>query len=169
MAEMEPETTLGGSLLVPSVQELAEQPLTSVPERYIRTDQEPPSMASDCHKEIPVIDMQRLLISGDSVESSAELHKLHSACKDWGFFQLINHGASSSVVEKAKHEIKELFRLPKEEKKELWQEPGDISGFGQAFVVSDEQKLDWGDLFYMVTLPPHLRKPQLYSKLPQSF
>ena len=83
--------------------------------------------------------------------------------------QLINHGVSSTLVEKVKLEIEELFKLPMEEKKKYWQEPGDIQGFGQLFVVSEEQKLDWADLFYLVTLPTHMRKPNLFSKLPLSF
>ncbi|GAY31841.1 hypothetical protein CUMW_272440 [Citrus unshiu] len=55
-----------------------------------------------------------------------------------------------------------------EEKKKYWQYPGEVEGFGQAFVVSEEQKLDWGDLFFMTTLPVHLRKPHLFPKLPPS-
>ncbi|RVW66995.1 Protein SRG1 [Vitis vinifera] len=39
-----------------------------------------------------------------------------------------------------------------DEKKKFWQKPGEVEGFGQAFVVSEEQKLDWGDLFFMSTL-----------------
>jgi hypothetical protein len=65
-----------------------------------------------------------------------------------------------------KLEIQEFFKLSIEEKKKYWQEPGDLEGFGQAFVVSEEQKLDWGDMFYMVTLPTYLRKPDLFPKLP---
>ncbi|KAF3956511.1 hypothetical protein CMV_018366 [Castanea mollissima] len=49
------------------------------------------------------------------------------------------------------------------------QQTGDIEGFGQVFVVSEEQKLDWADLFYMITLPVHLRKPHLFPKLPLPF
>ncbi|MCE0480769.1 Thebaine 6-O-demethylase [Datura stramonium] len=55
-----------------------------------------------------------------------------------------------------------------EEKKKLEQEEGDLEGYGQAFVVSEEQKLDWADMFYMITLPTHLRKPHLFPKLPLS-
>ena len=83
--------------------------------------------------------------------------------------QLINHGVSISLVEKVKVGIQELFNLPMEEKKKLWQLPGDLEGFGQAFVVSEEQKLDWGDMFYMVTRPIHLRKPHLFPKIPLPF
>ncbi|OMO80259.1 Oxoglutarate/iron-dependent dioxygenase [Corchorus olitorius] len=53
-----------------------------------------------------------------------------------------------------------------EEKKKFWQKPDELEGFGQAFVVSEEQKLNWGDMFYMITLPTHLRKPHLFPKLP---
>ena len=72
-------------------------------------------------------------------------------------------------MEKVKLEIGEFFKLPMEEKKKLGQEPGDTEGYGQAFVVSEEQKLDWSDLFYMITLPTHLRKPHLFPKLPLPF
>ncbi|KAI8525754.1 hypothetical protein RHMOL_Rhmol13G0254700 [Rhododendron molle] len=168
-------TRLGGSLEVPNVQELvAKEPLTTLPPRYIRPDQDPPlplasaAAGSDSVPEVPVIDLDSLLC-GDHEAANSELEKLHQACKDWGFFQLIHHGVSSSLVEKLKLEIQEFFKLPMEEKKKLWQEPGDLEGFGQAFVVSEEQKLDWADLFYMVTLPTHMRKPHLLPNLPLPF
>ncbi|XP_058105303.1 oxoglutarate-dependent flavonoid 7-O-demethylase 1-like [Magnolia sinica] len=83
--------------------------------------------------------------------------------------QLVNHGVSSTLVEKMKLEIQEFFKLPLEEKKKYCQKEGDVEGLGQAFVVSEEQKLDWGDMFFLNTLPPHLRKPHLFDDLPPSF
>jgi hypothetical protein len=68
-----------------------------------------------------------------------------------------------------KFDIQEFFKLPMEEKKKYWQEPEDLEGYGQVFVVSEDQKLDWGDMFYMVTLPTYLRKPHLFPKLPIPF
>nr|GMD06576.1 protein SRG1-like [Ipomoea batatas] len=56
-----------------------------------------------------------------------------------------------------------------EEKKKFWQEPGDLQGFGQAFVHSEEQKLDWCDLFYIITSPTYLRKSNLFPNLPLPF
>lgn len=82
--------------------------------------------------------------------------------------QLVNHGVSSSLMEKVKSEIRAFFDLPMEEKKKFEQEEGDLEGYGQAFVVSEEQKLDWADILYMITLPTHLRKPHLFPKLPAS-
>ncbi|KAK4710897.1 hypothetical protein R3W88_005410 [Solanum pinnatisectum] len=63
-----------------------------------------------------------------------------------------------------KHETQKFFDLPLEEKKKFEQSSGDTDGFGQLFVVSNEQKLDWADLFYLKTSPTYLQKP-IFSKL----
>ncbi|KAJ0044732.1 hypothetical protein Pint_04853 [Pistacia integerrima] len=155
---------LGGSLLVPCVQELAKEPMETVPPRYIRPEQELPIISdAGLISEIPVINMQKLFT--EELEDS-ELFKLHFACKEWGFFQLVDHGVSSAFLEIVKKQIQEFFNLKMEEKKKYWQYPGEVEGFGQAFVVSVEQKLDWGDMFYMTTQPVHLRKPHLFPNLP---
>ena len=70
------------------------------------------------------------------------------------------------MVEKVKVEIQEFFKLPMEEKSKYWQLAGELEGYGQAFVVSEEQKLDWADMFHFITLPTHLRKPHLLPNLP---
>ena len=74
---------LGASLVVPSVQELAKQPMTRVPERYVRPNQDPPIVSNTTSlPQVPVIDLNKLLS-----EDSTELEKLDHACKEWGFFQ----------------------------------------------------------------------------------
>ncbi|GMJ07549.1 SENESCENCE-RELATED GENE 1, senescence-related gene 1 [Hibiscus trionum] len=154
---------LGSSLFVPCVQELAKKPLKHVPPRYVRTDEDSPVVShTNLSPQVPVIDMQKL-------SSEEELEQLHHACKQWGFFQLINHGVNSSLVEKMKMEVQQFFNLPMDEKQKLWQKPDEVEGFGQAFVVSEEQKLNWGDRFYMITLPTLLRNPHLFSNLPLAF
>ncbi|KAJ4976225.1 hypothetical protein NE237_001331 [Protea cynaroides] len=159
--------TFGGSA-VPNVQELVKEHINTIPARYIRSDQETSIISSDAASilSLPAIDLPKLL-SAESMDS--ELSRLHSACQEWGFFQLINHGVSSSLMEKTKSEILEFFNLPMEEKKKFWQTPLDAEGFGQHFVVSEQQKLDWGDMFYITTQPTYLRKPHLFPKLPLPF
>lgn len=93
--------SLGTSLLVPCVQELAKEPLVTVPERYIRSDLDHPIVAAGDDgtlPELPVIDMQRLHLQ-ESMES--ELAKLHLACKEWGFFQVcsLTRSSSSSLID----------------------------------------------------------------------
>ncbi|KAK6917260.1 Isopenicillin N synthase-like, Fe(2+) 2OG dioxygenase domain [Dillenia turbinata] len=156
---------LGKSLLVPSVQELARQPITNIPPRYIRADDDRPIVVFDgaSTPPVPVIDLQRLLHEDPM---NFELEKLHSACKEWGFFQIVNHGVNAFLLEKFKTEIGDFFKLPYEEKKKLWQQPDNLQGFGQLFVVSEEQKLDWSDMFYITILPINLRRNSLFEALP---
>ncbi|ESR46143.1 hypothetical protein CICLE_v10003842mg, partial [Citrus x clementina] len=82
---------------------------------------------------------------------------------------LVNHGVSSSLVEKMKAKTQDFFDLPIEEKNKYWHRPGDIEGFGQLFIASEEQKLDWGYGFTIFTLPIHSRRPHLFPKLPLPF
>ncbi|XP_075482141.1 oxoglutarate-dependent flavonoid 7-O-demethylase 1-like [Primulina tabacum] len=153
---------LGGSLKVASVQELAKEISTTIPKQYVRFDEKESILSNvSFSTEIPVIDMQKL--DGDS---KVELDKMHNACREWGFFQLINHGVSSKVVENMKLGMQEFFLLPMEEKKRFSQEEGDVQGYGQVFVIKEEQKLDWGDMFYVVTLPKYLRKKRLIPEFP---
>jgi len=76
------------SILVPSVQELAKEPLTKVPDRYVLQDQETGLLSNTTSlPQVPVIDLAKLL-SQDINLKRHELEKLHYACKDWGFFQV---------------------------------------------------------------------------------
>ena len=72
-------------------------------------------------------------------------------------------------MEKIKLEIKEFFNLPMSEKKKFWQTSENMEGFGQLFVVSEDQKLDWNDMFYMNSLPRKSRMPHLFPQLPHPF
>ncbi|PIM98544.1 Thebaine 6-O-demethylase [Handroanthus impetiginosus] len=165
--EMEAKTNFGSSLKVPNVQEIAKEKISSVPARYVRDDLNHLTLSDySSLPEIPVIDMEKLL---DSATMESELQRMHKASQEWGFFQLINHGVDSTAVEKIKSEIQDFFSLSMEEKKKFKQEEGDAEGYGQAFIVSEDQKLDWGDLFLVVALPTYLRKPHLIPKLPAKF
>ncbi|XP_057448038.1 protein SRG1-like [Lotus japonicus] len=154
----------GTSLLVPSVQELAKQHIAEVPKQYLHLNQDPINVVSNTTSstQVPIVDLKKLLS-----QDATELQKLHSACKEWGFFQLISHGVNLSLVENVKKGVQDFLSLPMEERKKLWQTPEDIEGFGQAFVVSEDQKLEWADVFFTTTLPSHARNPRLFPNIPQ--
>ncbi|KAI4357406.1 hypothetical protein L6164_001355 [Bauhinia variegata] len=84
--EEEGAVNFGKSIIVPSFQELIKQHLSQIPPRYLRSEQEGTSIFSHL---VPVIDIHKLAHGhGDSADS--ELEKLHSACRDWGFFQVFS-------------------------------------------------------------------------------
>ncbi|GLT52558.1 hypothetical protein SLA2020_258910 [Shorea laevis] len=150
-----------GSVL--SVKELAKQPMSAIPHRYLYLNQEPPlSGAVACHQ-LPVINVNKLF---STRSADSELQNLHSACKEWGFFQLVKHGVSSSVMKKLKHEIEEFFNLPLEEKMKFKVRSGEFEGFGT--VDRPDDKLDWGDRLFFTINPIHKRKPHLFPALPSS-
>ncbi|KAK7308599.1 hypothetical protein VNO77_42218 [Canavalia gladiata] len=166
---MEPETAdLESSLLIPnSVKELAKKALTKVPQKYVCSDIDPPILSNtDSLPQLPVIDLNKLF--SEEVKGS-ELEKLDLACKEWGFFQLINHGISIGLVEDVKRGAEELFNLSMEEKKKLWKKEGEMEGFGQMLDVPQGKPSDWVDMFYILTLPSYLRKPHLFPNLPITF
>lgn len=89
-------------LPVPSVQELAIQQPEAVPPRYIRDhvvgDVDHVITVNPSSDRVPLIDMNKLV---DPDSQDAELRRLHSACKHWGLFQVVNlyhHRSSDSAT-----------------------------------------------------------------------
>ncbi|RWV89411.1 hypothetical protein GW17_00048439 [Ensete ventricosum] len=162
---------LGSSIDVPSVQSLAASIANPahVPPRYVRPEAKADPVASDGESELPVIDFSRLLHHRFSREEST---KLHHACADWGFFQVsrsTDRNLPDDAMEKMKADIVEFFKLPLEEKKAFAQLPNSLEGYGQAFVVSDDQKLDWADMLYLITRPHQSRNIDLWPAQPLTF
>ncbi|XP_030500835.2 S-norcoclaurine synthase 1 [Cannabis sativa] len=143
----------GGSLPVENVQDLASNNHKEIPPRYLRPEAELDSVSVLQSLELPVIDMTKLIADNQHPWHHDELAKLHLACKDWGFFQLINHGVPEEIIDKMKIDIEEFFKLSLVKKKAYAQQPNDVEGYGQAYVHSEDQKLDWGDMLFLRTLP----------------
>ncbi|KAI4354532.1 hypothetical protein L6164_003385 [Bauhinia variegata] len=139
---MEEAPTYAPSIPVPNVQEMVKKEPWQVPQRYVRSQEEMDKVIDMSHlsSEIPVIDLSLL-----SCGNKEELLKLDVACKDWGFFQLVNYGVPKEVLQRMKSSATEFFELPIEEKNKFSMPSNDIQGYGHANVVSEDQTLDWSD------------------------
>ncbi|TKY49528.1 SRG1 protein [Spatholobus suberectus] len=160
---------LESSLSVPSVQELAFQRPEKVPPRYIRDEDGDDIIGtylSDPSLRVPFIDMAKLVNAGTQQD---ELQRLHLACKDWGVFQLVNHGLPNTSLKNMGNQVQRFFELPLQEKKRWAQRPGSLEGYGQAFVTSEDQKLDWNDMIFLKCLPIQNRKLDLWPENPPEF
>ena len=73
------------------------------------------------------------------------------------FLQIINHGVKEEVLHKMKAAVAAFFELPLEEKQKYAKGVNGIQGYGQNFVMSEQQKLDWSDMIYLITVPPENR------------
>ncbi|KAH7837633.1 hypothetical protein Vadar_016080 [Vaccinium darrowii] len=132
-----PKSLCKGSSL--SVQELAKEAMLLIPQHYV-CPEEDLSIPSDGSSlpTIPTIDLDQL-VSGET--TYLELEKLHFVCKEWGIFQLVNHGVSSLVVDNMKNEVQEFYNLPLEEKMRYKIKAGDFEGETLESYMSELQKL----------------------------
>ncbi|CAL4923119.1 unnamed protein product [Urochloa decumbens] len=134
-----------------------------IPERFIRTDEVQAAGAvvgEDETFELPVVDMASLL---DPKLSASETAKLGSACREWGFFQLTNHGVDEEAMQQIKDSVVEFFRSPLEAKNAVAVR-GDagIQGFGHQFSPASSDKLDWAECLLLFTQPVQDRNMDLW-------
>ncbi|CAH9075529.1 unnamed protein product [Cuscuta epithymum] len=158
---------------IDDVQEVRKKHSSSIPERFVKDLTERPILtpsSCDDHLKIPVVDLHKLLtLDENSPQFLAEISNLSLACEQWGFFQLINHGVELSLLKEMEKLAMDFFMQPLEEKKKYPMPPGGIQGYGQAFVTSEDQKLDWCNMFALAVEPPANRIPSLWPPNPPHF
>eukprot|EP01018_Ginkgo_biloba_P006772 Gb_26143 [translate_table: standard] len=75
---------------------------------------------------------------------------------------VVNHGVAQSLMDRMRGVIREFFEVPSEEKKQYAVNPGSSSqGYGQLFMASDDQVLDWADMIHFFCLPTLAISPYL--------
>ncbi|CAN6284394.1 unnamed protein product [Urochloa humidicola] len=137
-----------------------------IPERFVRSDDDVQAAVEDeasCEL-LPVVDMANLL---DPELSASETAKLGSACRDWGFFQLTNHGVDEAVIQQMKDSTAQFFSLPLGSKNEVAVRPGGFQGFGHHFNEPGSDKLDWAECLLLETQPA--RDMEFWPKNPPTF
>ncbi|KAL3744941.1 hypothetical protein ACJRO7_014105 [Eucalyptus globulus] len=115
---------------------------------------------------LPCIDLGKLM---DPPSRSTELYNLHSTCRQWGLFLLVNRGVLDEGMRMMKENVQGFFDLPHHEKQKSAQKPGSLEGYGQAFVTSHNQKLQWNDMIFLKCHPAHARNLDLWPKNPPEF
>ena len=110
--EMSTRMEFGGSLPVPNVQAFASQNSGDIPPlRYVRPELHSEEVLLDESLQIPIIDMRKLMLDDDD-----EMEKLHFACKDWGFFQVITNSLQSIILCFQSSYINFVFGFPESTK-----------------------------------------------------
>uniref|UniRef100_A0A453PPG9 Non-haem dioxygenase N-terminal domain-containing protein n=1 Tax=Aegilops tauschii subsp. strangulata TaxID=200361 RepID=A0A453PPG9_AEGTS len=59
----------------------------------------------------PVINMEKL----ETGERGAAMEVIHDACKNWGFFELLNHGISHELLDEVERASKAHYAACREE------------------------------------------------------
>lgn len=136
---------------------------TSLPRNYIRPESERPKLSevSECEN-VPVIDLgcgdRNLIIS-----------QIGDACREYGFFQVINHGVSKEAVDSIVSVAHEFFSLPVEEKMKLYSDdPSKTMRLSTSFNVKKETVHNWRDYLRLHCYPLDKYVPEWPSN-PSSF
>ncbi|KEH22930.1 2OG-Fe(II) oxygenase family oxidoreductase [Medicago truncatula] len=138
----------------PYIQETARKNPFNVPESYVRTEEQMEKHLYTPHlsSHLPIIDFG--LLSNGNKE---ELLKLDFACKEWGYFQIVNHGMQIDLMQRVKDAVAEFSELSIKEKIKYAMPPDDMQGYGHTSV-------DWSDYLVLLVYPTRFRKPQFWPK-----
>ncbi|KAF8082583.1 hypothetical protein N665_0819s0022 [Sinapis alba] len=152
------------------VQSLAESNLTTVPDRFIK----PPSQRTNetitiNHQpeataiNIPVIDLSSIL-SGNHEDNE----RMSEACREFGFFQVINHGVRPELMAAAREVWRSFFHLSVEAKEAYSNSPSTYEGYGSRLGVEKGALLDWNDYYFLNFLPLVLKDLNKWPSLPSN-
>ncbi|GMI93335.1 gibberellin 2-oxidase 8, ARABIDOPSIS THALIANA GIBBERELLIN 2-OXIDASE 8 [Hibiscus trionum] len=61
--------------------------------------------------ELPLVDLSRLALDDEAEKESCK-EEIARAAKEWGFFQVINHGISRDILDKMREEQVKVFKQP---------------------------------------------------------
>ncbi|KAL5228250.1 hypothetical protein ABZP36_016515 [Zizania latifolia] len=151
------------------VQVLAESGLAAIPHCYVKPPCDRPAAhelgnragggdADAAHDpsstSIPVVDL------GGDDENIAEA--VASACREWGFFQVVNHGVRPELMRAARDAWRGFFRLPLPAKQQYANSPRTYEGYGSRVGVEKGAILDWGDYYFLNLSPEAVKSPAKY-------
>ncbi|CAL5394374.1 unnamed protein product [Camellia sinensis] len=126
--------------------------MTTLPPEYALPVPPPPASGGD--GEIPVIDLSGL--DGPIERRRLTVETISSACADWGFFRIINHGIKRSLMEEELKTVEGFFNLHWEEKMKYASD--DVMNpvrYGTSLNTSKQHDLHWRDFLRHFGHPFH--------------
>ncbi|KAH6813136.1 2-oxoglutarate and oxygenase superfamily protein [Perilla frutescens var. frutescens] len=134
-----------------------------LPSSYIRDESERPRLCEvDVSNNIPVIDLS-------CPDRTLVIQQIGQACREYGFFQVINHGVSKESVDKIIEMSHEFFNLAVEEKMKLYSDdPSKTMRLSSSFNVKKETVHNWRDYLRLHCYPLDKYMPE-WPTVPSSF
>ncbi|PWA85013.1 ACC oxidase 1 [Artemisia annua] len=81
-------------------------------------------------------------------DRQATMDKIHDACENWGFFELVNHGISPELLDRVERMTKEHYKNCMEDRfKEM------VAAKALEGVTTEVNNLDWESTFFLRHLP----------------
>ncbi|XP_055828445.1 jasmonate-induced oxygenase 2-like isoform X2 [Solanum dulcamara] len=140
------------------VQSLSDSGISTIPTKYVKPPNERPSLSKINDVNIPTIDL----------EGNNNYEEISEACRDWGFFQVVNHGLPPELMEEAQQVWREFFHQPMDVKQSYANTPKTYEGYGSRLGVEKGAILDWSDYYFLHYLPGYLKDHNKWPALPLS-
>ncbi|OMO49859.1 Oxoglutarate/iron-dependent dioxygenase [Corchorus olitorius] len=151
---------------VERVQDIANLSKGTIPEEFIRTTTEQPGVTTvqGTVLEVPIVDLS-------DPDEQKVLKAIDNASRNWGMFQVTNHGIPEESIRNFQEVGKFFFELPQEEK-EVYAKPEgskSIEGYGTKLQRELEGKKAWVDHLFHKIWPPSEINYQVWPKNPPSY
>ncbi|MBA0741417.1 hypothetical protein Gogos_014573 [Gossypium gossypioides] len=126
--------------------------VNSIPQNFIRPESDRPNLDEvTFDHSIPLVDLQNL---DDGPNRSTVVKAIGDACRNYGFFQVKNHGVSKEVIGKMLHVSKQFFHLPESERlKNYSDDPMKTTRLSTSFNVRTENVSSWRDYLRLHCYP----------------
>jgi len=118
------------------------EPHHDIPEQFIWPDDEKPCLQQPPELDVPPIDLGGFL-SGNPIVASIASRAVNKACKQHGFFLLVNHGVDSKLLVEAHKAMDHFFGMPICQKQRAQRKTGDHCGYASSFIGRFSTKLPW--------------------------
>ncbi len=79
-------------------------------------DQCPVADSSEFAESVPVIDISGITKDASGADARDAVQQIATACREWGFFQVVNHGVADTLIESAWRQTRAFFAAPPEVK-----------------------------------------------------
>ncbi|KAJ0984629.1 hypothetical protein J5N97_002985 [Dioscorea zingiberensis] len=132
--------------------------LSSLPSCYACRDPDIDGPTETLEEEVPIIDFS-LLVGGTAIQRAQVIQDLGKACRDWGFFMVVNHDVPKSLMETMLDACMGFFNMREEEKQEYNSKHVlDPIRYGTSVNTSVEKFRYWRDYLRFV-VHPHFHSP----------
>lgn len=136
----------------------------TIPPEFVRMEDEQPGATTyrGPAPAVPVIDL---------ADTDRVVDAIADASREWGIFQLVNHGIPAAVIGELQRVGREFFELPQEEKEAYAADPrsGSIEGYGTQIQKDPNGKKAWGDYLFHNVWPPSRINHGMWPRQPSSY
>ncbi|KAL5858065.1 hypothetical protein ACOSQ3_005523 [Xanthoceras sorbifolium] len=127
---------------------------------FIQAQEHRPKGTTTYAQGIPLIDLSLLTSphpDGDDQKTTSIdglVSEIGNACKNWGFFQVVNHGVALEKRQRVEDSARRFFGLPLEEKRKIRRTEKQVLGYFDTEHTKNVR--DWKEVFDFVAKDPNI-------------